>query len=666
MLNSWCLLHSIWVSRKGVFLSETEAPVEGLNRLNALCDEGRHADAEAQARALLGEFPRSGQAWHVLGLALNAQGKPAIDALKRAAELLPDRPDVFCNLGIVLEIEGRTKDAEANYHKAVVLNPWFPTAHCNLGVIQEREGLNKEAEANFRKAVALDPWFSTAHYNLGLALRKQGLFEEALESFRAALAIDPTHHDASHGMEYVLSREGRLLDAEEHCRRILRFKPDFAEMRQLLSKNLAYKSDYTEVLQESDRAFEAQTVLPWMWAQRLYSLSYHPDLSAEAIYKEFVRWGDRFPEPHVNFLSHDRNPNRRLRIGYVSPDFRKHTSRFYFWPLFQNHDRESFELFAYSNVEHEVAWTRLFKGQFEHWRDIQSLDDEAAAELVRADGIDILVDLCGHMDGDRLGLFALKPAPIQATWLGSAWTTGLKAMDYVLFDPYVAPEGTLTRESIIRLPHSFMVFRPKEDAPELQAPPCQKNGFVTFGYSGRTERLNHRTFRVWGEILKRLPDAKLILDFPPFADARTQDYYRTFLAQHGVDKDRVIMRKSPNIFEGLNDIDILLDSFPHSGGTMIMDALWMGVPALTLASRPPVGRLGTGMMMNLGLPEWVAQSEGEYIDKACQFAGDSQRLKELRTGMRERMQNSPLMDGPGFARNFEAAYRAMFEHWISA
>ncbi len=586
-------------------------------------------EVEAEAKVLVEEFPHSGQGWHVLGLALHAQGKPAIPALERAASLLPDDSEFHCNLGVALELEGRLEEARASYQKALVLNPWFTNAHCFLGN----------------------------------AFRKQGLVEEALESYRAALAIDPTHYKANQSMEFVLSQVGRLVEAEEVCRRALRFKPDFMEMRQLLSNILGKQSKYADVVKESDRAFEALSVHPVIWEQRLYCYSYHPDLSAEEIYSEFVRWGDRFPEPREDFLSHDRNPNRRLRIGYVSPDFRKHTGRFYFWPLFQHHDRNSFELFAYSNVEHEVAWTGLFREQFEHWRDIRQLDDEAAAELVRADGIDILVDLCGHMLDDRLGLFALKPAPIQATWLGSAWTTGLKAMDYALFDPHVAPEGTLARETIVRLPHSFLVFQPKVDAPDVVASPCLRNGFVTFGYTGRTERLSHRTFRVWGEILKRLPEAKLILDYPPFDDPRTQDHYRGFLAQHGVDTERVILRNSPNIFEGLNDIDILLDSFPHSGGTMLMDALWMGVPALTLASRPPVGRLGTGMLMNLGLPEWVAHSEKEYLAKACQFAGDGQALKALRLGMRERMLNSPLMDGPGFAHDFEAAYRVMFEHW---
>lgn len=604
--------------------------MERLNQLITLFNAGEAGEVEIQARALVGEFPLSGEAWSILGAAMQAQGKLALPALKRAVALLPGNAEARCNLGVALERMGRLEEAEASY----------------------------------RQAELLAPGSANAKAYLGNTLRRMGRNEEAIASYSQALALDPVHPQANHGLKALYTRVGRMVEAEELCRRTLAIKPDFDEMRQYLSNTLAYLSTWDEVVQESDRALERAKNHAVMWEQRLYCFSYHPDLSAEAILDEFVRWGDRYPEPVTDFRSHDRNPHRRLRIGYVSPDFRKHTSRFYFWPLFANHDKGAFELFAYANVQNEVAWTRLFREQFEHWRDIRNLDDEAAAKLVQEDGIDILVDLCGHMEGERLGLFALKPAPIQATWLGSAWTTGLKAIDYALFDPFVAPEGTLTREAIVRLPHSFLCFQPPVETAELVPPPCLKNGFVTFGYTGRTERLNHRIFRAWGEILRRLPEARLILDFGPFADPRTQAHYRELMERHGIDIRRVIMRKSARIFEGLNDIDIILDGFPHSGGTMLMDAFWMGVPAVTLASRPPVGRLGTGMLMNLGLPEWVATTEAEYVDKACHFAGDPQALQVLRLGMRERMQNSPLMDGPGFARGFEDAYRSMFEGWL--
>ena len=455
----------------------------------------------------------------------------------------------------------------------------------------------------------------------------------------------------------------RFVESEQALRRVLELAPENVEARHNRSLILAMLSAYDEVVAESDAVLGVTSDAELLWEQRLYAFSYHPDLAAEVIYREFLRWGYRFPEPGGDFSGHDRTPGRRLRVGYVSPDFRSHTSRFYFWPLFANHDRSAIELFAYSNVQREDACTEEFKTLFEHWRDISRLDDREAAAQVRQDGIDILVDCCNHMSHHRLDVFALKPAPVQVTWLGAAWTTGLKAVDYVLFDPFLAPQGTLAREQIVRLPRCFVAYLPPQETAEVVAPPCLTNSGVTYIYSGRTERLNHRAFRVWGEILRAQSDARLILDFPAFADPPTQAYYREVLAGHGIDPARVTLRRSANIFSGLNDADMLLDCFPHSGGTMLFDALWMGLPVLTLAGRPPLGRIGTSLMTNLGLSEWVAYSEAEYVAKALSLSADRVRLAELRAGMRERMLSSPLMDGPGFAREVEAAYRDMFERW---
>jgi predicted O-linked N-acetylglucosamine transferase (SPINDLY family) len=325
-------------------------------------------------------------------------------------------------------------------------------------------------------------------------------------------------------------------------------------------------------------------------------------------------------------------------------------------------------VFAYSNVLHEDEHTVRLKPYFDQWRTILGVSDEAVAEMIRKDKIDILVDGCGHMADTRLTVFAHKPAPIQVTWLGAAWTTGLPQMDYVLFDPYMAPEGTATSEQIVRLPRTWAAFRPGERATQasVKALPALTNGFITFGYSGRSERLNHRVFKVWGRILVRLPQARLVLDYKAFIDPKTQAYYKEFLAQHGIDTSRVLMRNSENIFEGLGDIDILLDSFPHSGGTMLFDAIWMGVPALTLATPRPVGRIGTSLMTNLGLPEWVAQDEQEYEDKAVAFAQDITSLASLKSGMRARMQASPVMDEKGFARDMEGAFETMWRNWINS
>jgi predicted O-linked N-acetylglucosamine transferase (SPINDLY family)/2-polyprenyl-3-methyl-5-hydroxy-6-metoxy-1,4-benzoquinol methylase len=601
-----------------------------LTALVALFEQGRHADALPRARRVTERFPDFGVGWKILGAVLHQLGRNAEGAgpLQRAVELAPQDPHAYYCLGNTLGALARHRDAEACYRRAIALHPGFAEAYSNLGATLHDLRRLDEAEAAYRDALRLNPNIAETYKNLADTLRDQG----------------------------------RLVDARDCCRRALELNPDYADAHQALANLSAYLSDFVPVVEESDTALRLSPDNAMLWEQRLYTLSYHPDLSAARIFDEFVRWGNRFPDPVTDFSSHDRTPGRRLRIGFVSPDFRRHTSRFYFWSMFANHDRAVVEMFAYANVLNEDEATARFKTVFDHWRNIRGVADRDAAQMIRDDRIDILVDGCNHMLGDRLGVFALKPAPVQVTWLGAAWTTGLKAIDYVLFDPHIAPEGTLARESIVRLPRCFIAFEP-EKAPPVAMTPALKNGAITFGYTGRSERLNHHTFRVWSEILRRIPRSRLILDYRCFADPRTQEHYRQLLRRHGVEPDRVTMRQSADILAGLSDIDVLLDCFPHSGGTMLLDALWMGVPCLTLAGRPPLGRIGTTFLINMGLPEWVATTHDDYIDKAVCLTRDIEALAELRAGMRERMRYSPIMDGKGFARAVEAAYRAMYEKW---
>ncbi len=628
-----------------------------------LFQAGRHAEMEAGARDLLARYPQAGFAWKILGVALQVQGKLALDALQRAAELLPDDAEAHSNLGNALKDLRQADAALASYRRALALAPDFAEAHFNLGNALSELGQFDAAAASYRRALEIKPHYLDALFNLGNTLDELGQRSAAAQIYRRALEINPAYPAAQINLGVTLRQQHCYVEAEQSLRRALELEPDNAEARHNHALILAMLSDYRQVLAESDAALALKPDSAALWEQRLYVLSYHPELAAQEIYNEFKRWGARFPEPRVDFSRHDRSRQRRLRVGYVSPDFRRHTSRFFFWPLFANHDHRQIELYAYANVKQEDEFTAKFKTLFDHWRDIRRLNDRDAAALVRDDGIDILVDCCNHMNDDRLGVFSLKPAPIQVTWLGAAWTTGLPMVDYVLLDPCIAPEGTLTREKIVRLPHFFVAYQPPEETAEIAAPPCVSKAYVTYGYSGRTERLNHRTFRVWGEMLRAQPEARLILDFAPFADPPTQAYYRGVLREHGIDPERVTLRMSDNIFAGLNDIDILLDCFPHSGGTMLFDALWMGVPVLTLAGRPPVGRIGASLMTNLGLSEWVADSEDEYIAKAALFAADMAGLVELRAGMRQRMISSPVMDGAGFARGVESAYREMFDNW---
>jgi predicted O-linked N-acetylglucosamine transferase (SPINDLY family) len=351
-------------------------------------------------------------------------------------------------------------------------------------------------------------------------------------------------------------------------------------------------------------------------------------------------------------------------VGYVSPDFRNHSCRYFFEPLFSQHDHTHFELFAYSNVLLEDEHTQRFKTYFDSWRDIRYVPDEEVFKMIRQDQIDILVDGCGHMKDTRLELFALKPAPIQITWLGAAWTTGLKQMDYALYDPFMAPPEIQGIEQAVRL-RNWGTYRPGEKArgAAVTTLPALSNGYITFGYSGRTERLNYKVFRTWARVLTCIPDARLIIDYKCFSDPATCNYFLGFMAEFGMDVSRITLRFSEDIFEALGEIDVLLDSFPHSGGTMLYDAVWMGVPIITLASRPPVGRIGTSLMTNLDLPHWVAQDEDGYISNAVGLTQDVEALAELRAGMRERMSGSNLMDEKGFANDVENAYQKIWQTW---
>lgn len=604
-----------------------------------------------------------------LGFAYQTQGndEAAADSYRKALALEPRQVEAHANLGNVLQALGRFDEAIEHYRKALALQPDLLELCLSLGHAFKNQGKLDAAVESYRKALVLRPEFAEAYSDLGCVLHMQDRFDAAIESCLKALELKPDFADAHRNLSLSLKMAHRYAEALQHAQRAAQLHPGVAGDHQSIAMMLGHLSDYAKVVEHSDAALALKKDDYRIWENRLYMYSYHPDLRADQIFAEFIRWGDRFPVPAPQaFAERDRGAGRRLRIGYVSPDFRRHTSRFFFEPLFAHHDHGQVELFAYANVKNEDIYTERFKGLFDQWRDIRDVSDLEVADLVRRDGIDILVDCCNHMVDDRLDVFIHKPAPIQVTWLGAAWTTGLSMVDYVLFDRYLAPQETLAREKIVRLPGCFVAYRPPQETADVAPPPALENGYLTFGYSGRTERLNHKVFRAWGEILRRLPEARLILDFTPFADTATQDYYRGVLTQYGIDVSRVTMRNSANIFAGLNDIDILLDCFPHSGGTMLFDALWMGVPAVTLASRPPVGRIGTSLMSNIGLQNWVAKSEEEYIEKAVGFAADIGTLRTLRAGMRDRMKNSPLMDEAEFARGVEAAYRTMWQRWCNA
>ncbi len=404
----------------------------------------------------------------------------------------------------------------------------------------------------------------------------------------------------------------------------------------------------------------------------LFALNYRTDLTAEAIFAEYQNWDRR----HAKHLASeaapfalDRTPGRRLRIGYVSADFRQHAVAMFAEPLLGAHDRSNVELYLYAGVAAEDAATERFRSLSDHWRNTIGLCDAKLAELIRGDRIDVLVDLAGHSAGNRLLTFARRPAPVQVAYLlGHGYSTGLSAMDAFLADDALAPEGAdaLFSERLIRLPRIPLAYARPDGMPPVVPLPALTNGFVTFGHFGRTERLNDTVIATWARILRTVPRSRLILDNRPFQESAFRDLFVARFAAHGIDParlDLVYSAPQSRAWAAYGSVDIALDPFPHNAGTTTIESLWQGVPVVSLAGRPTVGRFGASILHAVGLDDWVTDNADAYVARAVAAATDLASLAHMRSDLRQRVAMSPLCDAGGLARAIEATYRMLWDEW---
>ena len=599
---------------------------------------GRLPEAEAAYRSAIELRPGYHEAHYCLANALRTLDRlPEAEAsYRRALEIKPDLHEAHNNLGIVLMSLGRLAQAEASYRHALALKPDFHYAHCNLGNALQALGRPAEAIACYRSALELNPHYLEAHNNLGAALQALGCLSESVACYRRALELKPDYQATHTNLANAMLDLGRIPDAEASYRRALEIKPDFAGAHGNL----------------------------------LFLLNYDPERSAEEIFGAYRQFDERFGlplraqwRPHAN----ERSCGRRLRVGYVSPDFRNHSCRHFIEPLLAHHDRAVVEVFAYADVAVEDQVSARMKSHVAHWVPTVGMDDAQLAERIRADGIDILVDLAGHTRGNRLLVFARKPAPVSVSTLGFGYTTGLSAIDWFLSDPFALPEGFehLFSERPWRLAQC-LVYRPAEGMGEVSALPALKNGHVTFGTLTRAVRINQRTVRVWSEILRRVPGARLRIDSSNFKDASLCRSLSEQFALQGVGPDRLEMGFHSPPWDVLREIDIGLDCFPHNSGTTLFESLYMGVPFITLAGRPSVGRLGSSILSKAGHAEWIADSEQAYVDKAAALASELPQLAQIRQQLRPQMQAGALLNEEESARQVEAAYRQMWRQWCAA
>jgi predicted O-linked N-acetylglucosamine transferase (SPINDLY family) len=617
---------------------------DALNNLgNALMGRRSIDDALAAYRHALKINPAHAEAWNNLGIALYEAGalNDSIAAFQNALRYRPGYAEAYNNLGNTLRRIGRLSDAVAVYEAAVNLKPGYAEAHNNLGVVLWETGSHKQAIASCERAIQLKPGFAEAHNSLGNVLKDYGDSDDAIAHYEIALELNPDYAEAHNNLALALKDQARHGEAIEHAARAIAIRPDHAAHSNLI-----------------------------------YLLHFHPDADSDAIACEQANWHRVHAEPlSANILpcANVRSPERRLRIGYIAPYFRRHVVGLNILPLLRQHSHEQFEIFCYSDVIQSDSITEKYKSLADCWRNVVGLDDERVAELIRQDKIDILVDLSLHLSSNRLLVMACKPAPVQATFAGYPGGTGLKTIDYRMTDLFLDPPATLAPNSFekpIYLP-SFWCYDESamtagmDEIPPVGPLPARDAGYITFGCLNNFCKVNDRVFQLWARVLGAVPDSHLIL-LVPAGSTRRRTANR--FAQLGVATDRIEFvghRGRKDYFELYHRIDVGLDTFPYNGHTTSLDSLWMGVPVVALAGLAAVGRAGVSQLSNLGLNDLIGQSPDEFVRIATDLTADLDPLSALRSGLREKMRHSPIMDARRFAREIESAYRMMWSAWCN-
>jgi len=636
---------------------------------------GRLDRAEPLYRKALAASPGHADARHLLGVLLLQRGQAdaAIRELEQVCRAKPDAAPYRASLAGALMTAGRVADAVAAYERAAAADPTNADLQLNLGVALRRLGRHDNAIVRFERAIAARPDYAEAYYNLGNALQSAGRVDQAIEAYRAALARRPELIAALTNLGAALKVRGRLAEAIGCYLRALVLHPDNAEA----SNNLGIASQALGDQAGATACFRQALALRPDFAEAhsnlLFGLSYDAAIGEDELFAACRDWERRHAVPLYRLAkpwAGDRAPDRRLRIAYVSADLRDNAIAYNIEGLLANHDRGAVETFCYMRDARTDLVTQRLQSAADAWRDAAALDDAALAELVRADRIDILVLLAAHTGANRPQVCAYRPAPVQVNMFGLT-TSGLSVVDYWLTDGVLHPPDTSERatETLVRLPTGYL-HRPPDGAPEITVLPAMAAGHVTFGSCNNPAKLTPDVIALWSRVLQAVPGSKLLLKYLGFfGDAAIRARFAGQFARHGIADDRLIFvgDELPRArhLEVLNRVDVALDPFPFNGCTTSFEALWMGVPYVTLAGRRFIGRMGASFMAQLGLTDLVAANADDYVAKASGLARDLLRLSKLRAGLRTRVAASPLCDAAAYAHAIETAYRDMWRRWCA-
>jgi protein O-GlcNAc transferase len=589
-----------------------------------------------------------------------AQSHRAADDLLAVGNQFEDR----CEFEAALDV----------YRRALAASPAYARTHLNIGNALQKLDRLDEAETAFRDALQCEPAYFQARFNLGSLLTSRGDFETAETELREALRLKPDLAEAAVILADILESTQRSNEAETELVRALQLRPDLGGAALNLGHLLLRMNRFEEAERWILRAKELDPVVGRdALSSYCFSLNLRNDLQPRTIFEAHVRMGEAIASragPSFTAFSNMRQQDRRLRVGYVSGDFKQHPVGLFMRPVLKLHDRNAFEIHCYSNSEKIDQATQVLRQSSEYWHDIEALTDADAANLIRSHQIDVLVDLSGHTDNTRLPVFARKAAPVQATWLGYLNTTGLKTMDYRICDGHAERDGIADRlhtEQLYRLPNSQWCYAPWYDVKPIDVPHSDRPTALVFGSFNQVQKIGDASLDMWCAVLRALPAAELrVLDV---SEERSRRMLLNKFAQRGIGAGRVTIHGRMDIleyFEAIGNVDIALDPYPYNGATTTLDTLWMGTPMVALEGERGVARGGYSILCSLGLAELIAASPQEYVDVNVRLAHDGAWRNAVRTSLRARMEASPLMDAPEFVAALEAGYRHMWRNWCSA
>jgi len=649
-------------------------PARGhLNRGNVLLLQGDLQGALDAFRTALEHQPDYAGAYYNIGNALlgNQQLDEAVANYRRALEIQPDYAEAHCSLGVALKELGQNVNAAESYREALKIDQNMVEAHINLGNILHALGQFDGAVACYQQALEIKPDYAEAHNSLGLALQAEGQLEGAMNSFRRALKIKPDFAEAHNNLGLALQAAGQLEGAKMSYSRALEIKPELIEALCNMGNILKDIGQFEGASESYCRALEIKPDFLEVHSNLMFILNYTASQLPAAYLEQASKYGRVVAGKAARFASWKCAADlpERLRVGLVSGDFLNHPVGFFLEGLLAHIDPSCIELIAYPTHHQEDELTARIRPYFSNWHSLVGKNNEAAARLIHADGVHILVDVSGHTAHNRLPVFAWKPAPVQVTWLGLPATTGVAEIDYVLGDPHATPPefDHHFSETVWRMPDVYMCLA-VPDSPVLVAPlPALSADHVTFGSFNNLTKMGDGVVAVWARILQSVPDSRLLLKTSQLNDPSTCKQTRQRFAACGISPDRLILggtlASRDDHLATYSKVDIALDTFPYPGVTTSAEALWMGVPVLSLRGDRFLSRTAETIARNAGLPDWIAADQDDYVAKAVTFASDLNHLAALRAILRQQVLASPLFDAPRFARNFEDALWGMWQHY---